>query len=293
VLSEYLLGDGSSVRDTRDRLGEAVLSGADLPYLEQWEPIGGLELGRRYAHAPIVEAIVEISVETPDDLVLSALSGIEFGDAYPESQAIFRGTAEIKIEPGKEPALDQVAHDNTGFAYQRADGQRLLQVSPSVFTFIQRGTYTCWEDFIGEAEELWMNFREVARPSQVVQLGVRFVNIISLPMKPVEIRDYLRISIDVPAALPQAVRNLFTQIDIPMNKYDAYATITTAVVEPDQDRPGGGLVLDIDVKSARTISTVSSDFSGELAGTLDRLRLVKNLVFEASITDATRERIDR
>jgi len=38
--------------------------------LSDWEAMPGLDMGRRYAKAPIAEAIVEFHVSTPDDLAL-------------------------------------------------------------------------------------------------------------------------------------------------------------------------------------------------------------------------------
>jgi len=260
-------------------------------YLDGWEPIGGLEIGRRYEHAPIVQAILEFQVQSAEDVPLTAFEQIPFGDDFLDAQPIFRMNAEIKVEPGHGSALASARQEAAGFMYPRRDQGRTIQAMPAHFTYIWHDQYTNWETLIDETEAAWTEYKRVAKPQLVHSIGARFVNMIPLPEKAVELRDYLRISVDIPAALPQGVRNLFAQVDIPMDKYDATCTITTTIADAAPERPGGGLLLDIDVRSSVEITTLDEAFDSAIRDKLDALRMAKNLVFEACITDATRERI--
>lgn len=267
------------------------LSNEERSYLDDWEPIGGLQVGRHYGHAPITQAILEFQLVPAGDVPLSTYEEIAFGEGFGEPQAIFRTTAEINIRDGAGEPTTSTRQEAAGFMYPRGDGKRMVQAMPTHFTYVLHAPYSTWENFIQEAEAAWLKYKSVVMPQRVQSIGARFVNLIPLPEHSIDIRDYLRISVDIPAALPQGVRNLFTQVDIPIEKYDATCTITTSIADPDPERPGGALLLDIDARSSVEIDTSGDKFDETIHGKLDALRMVKNLAFEACITDATRERI--
>lgn len=264
--------------------GGPDLSSSDLSYLNEWEPMPGLDMGRRYDNAPIVQAILEFHVLTPAELKVDALSGLDFGEGYEDSKSMYQIEGEFAFAEGA--VTTEARQDQVGFAFTRADGSRTVQAGKLKFTFIWTGEYTEWSEFSAEAEAAWLIYRQVAEPRVLQGIGVRFVNHIQLPEKAVEIKDYLRASVDVPSHLPQVVNSMFFQVEIPMPQQRAQATITSAVLA-DQS-PGGALLLDIDVKTPVGLSTEDETFDSTVRTTLDRLRLAKNFVFEACITDATR-----
>lgn len=247
-------------------------------------------MGRRYNHAPIIEAIIEFQVRTPEDLRLDDLANVGFGDGYGEAVSIYNLELEGQFEPSEGPVSASGQQSQVGFAYSRADGSRTVQVGPKRFAFVWRRNYTHWDEFETEAEAAWNRYRDSARPTLLEGIGVRFVNHIQLPPRSVEIKDYVRMSVDVPAYLPQQVSGLFMQVDIPLPEQQAFATVTSALLP--SERPGGMILLDIDVKSRVMKEPADRSFDEAVRSTLARLRLAKNLVFEACITDATRGLID-
>jgi uncharacterized protein (TIGR04255 family) len=250
----------------------------------------GMDLGRRYTRAPIAEAIVEFHVQGGPDLSMDALMTLDLGDAFEAPRAIYHLDGDFEFVDGKMERTE-TREDQLMFVAERGDGQRAVQYGPSIFAFTWRDKYEGWPTFLSEAETVWLAYRAIADPVSVAGVGVRFVNRIPLPHRGVEIKDYLRTSVDVPAQLPQGVRNLFVQMDLPIPQLDAEATITTALTPPDKEHAGGGLLLDIDVRCGFGMSATDDNFDGSLRETLGRLRYAKNFVFEACITDATRSLI--
>ena len=102
-----------------------------------------------------------------------------------------------------------------------------------------------------------------------------------------EIKDYLRLTADVPAYLPQAISNYFMQVVIPLEKYSCSATITSALI-PEAPSNLTSLLLDIDAWQDQPITLDGDGVSEHIALRLETLRQVKNYVFESCITDATR-----
>jgi len=265
------------------------LTNQDLSYLAGWEQIPGLELGRRYKNAPIVEAIVEFRVTT-EGLRLERLAELDFGEQYGSPETVYTVEQQVQLVDGE---LSAETHDSqVGFSFSTEDAKRTVQATASTFGFVWRGEYTQWGDFIAEVEGAWETYRAVAAPTFVDAIGVRFVNHIPMPLRPIEIKDYLRMSVDIPAQLPQTLTSLFVQVDIPLPKQHAQATVTSTVLGGTADQPGGWLVLDIDAKAPVGADTSNPVFGDTITATLDKLRLAKNYVFEACVTDATRGLMD-
>ncbi len=248
----------------------------------------GLDLGRRYAKDPIVQALVEFNVRPGLGITLDALAALDFGENYgdPEPISTFEQPSDADGDDGEPEEYE------AGFSFGQKRGLRRVHATADRFTFIARGDYGGWELFIAEVEQAWVKYREATAPIAIEMIGVRYTNHILLPDKAVELKDYLRTGVEISSYLPQAVASMFLQIEVPLPDHNATATITSALMSAEPEKPGGGVLLDIDIKSIVQIATQSEEINDSLPATLDKLRLAKNYVFEACITDATRGLID-
>lgn len=273
---------------------EPTLTNSDVSYTGDDVMLPGMTMGRHYKSAPIVEAIIEFHVVTPDELAIMRLADLDFGEAYSTTNPTYQFQSEIEVEKDSGEIRDsQATSTHLGFSHDTENRDRSVLTSRTSFAFVWRGDYSRWEDFVSEAERAWQLYKEAAAPKVVTAIGVRFVNHIPLPLRPVEIKDYLRTSVDISAYLPQAVSSMFMQVDVPLSDFGATSTITSAVLDGGAKYPGGALLLDIDVKApVSNGDTSESGFDAEITATLSRLRFAKNFVFEACITDATRGVID-
>lgn len=267
---------------------EAALSSPDLSYLKGHPVLPGLELGRRYSDAPIAQALVEFHVRPGVNVKLDALADLDFGDHFSPPDPISAFDHVVDDETGDTRPEEYEA----GFSFALPDEAVRIHATADRYAFISRRQYDGWEAFIAEVEAAWLTYRAAVAPVEIEMIGVRFTNHIQLPNKPVELKDYLRTGIELSSYLPQAVSSMFMQVEVPLTDYDSNATITSALLPPTADHPGGGVLLDIDIKSDVRITTHAEDFDAVLRARLDMLRLAKNFVFEACITDATRGLID-
>jgi uncharacterized protein (TIGR04255 family) len=257
------------------------------------QAVPGLKIGRRYTNAPITQAILEFRTTVPVAVPDRVLAELAFGDDYQLPRPIYNLRSEVAVAEGGdgEPTVD-TEHTRVGYHYDRHDHSRSIHVANDHFTFIWLANYIDWPAFLGEAETAWLRFREAVEPVTVDLVATRFINEIALPDEPVELNDYLRVAVDVPAYLPQSINRMFIQFDVPLTRLGCEVTITAALLDPTPDRIGGGLLLDADVKAPLGVATTDEHFNDSLQATLDRLRIAKNYVFEACITDATRRLID-
>jgi uncharacterized protein (TIGR04255 family) len=238
-----------------------------------------------YSNPPIAEAILELRVaapQTPSLEQLANLLGEDDGYAPPDRAISFEG--EFNLVDSE--VVSDVKGSQVGHRFRRLDESRVVQVHVDRYAFSWLEGYRHWEDFLEEAELVWERFKAVVNPDVITYIGVRFINRIQLPARTIEIKDYVRTSVDLSPYLPQQVAGMFSQIDVPLPQHEASARITL-FLEPTE-RPSPNIVLDIDVNKTVTLSVKDDRFSTLLDEELSNLRDAKNFVFEACITDATR-----
>lgn len=237
-------------------------------------------LGRHYANAPIAEAILELRVECDDFVGLSDLTAVAADGDTTTPMRLFDG----HFTPADDESGASVG-ELAGYTVNQGDSSRFCFVGLDRFAFAQRGPYEGWESFDRSADAAWTRYKAVARPVVVSTASVRFVNHIQLPARVVEIRDYLRTTVELSAYLPQSVSDMFMQVEVPFAEVGTVARISSSFI---QGLESPALLLDIDVRADVALSPRSESFDTDLRATLAALRNTKNYVFEACITDATR-----
>jgi uncharacterized protein (TIGR04255 family) len=238
--------------------------------------------GYRYDHAPIVEALIELRCQLPDDVDLDLLAHLTDAEpAYPTAEPRVEFTAQI------EGLSANLASRQLGHMFRRSDGARAVQAVLDRFVYSWLPPYESWEPFVAEAEEWWLKYRRLARPQHINRIGVRFINKIEIPAPQIEISDYLRTNVQLSPVLPQELEGFFMQTAIQLTKYSSKCHIVSTLVPPSgPDRTA--LILDIDVWKDVDLPVPSDHLDDVINSSLQELRAAKNFVFEASITDATR-----
>jgi uncharacterized protein (TIGR04255 family) len=235
---------------------------------------------RRYSCCPLVEAIIDLQVELPEGVELSNLQRCQDA-AYPGKKA-------LKV------MVDQVGSGNSGststtsgqvgYRFASADEKQLYEARFRGFAVYGLAPYRGWEPFRDEARRLWQIYRQVARPRQVLRVALRYINRFDLPSPVVEMKDYLRTCPEVSSDLPQQLAGFSLQLDIPQPDIKGTLVLREWTIPPPA--PGvASAILDIDLFRS---DEVPQDDAG-LWALLETLRTRKNKVFEACITNRTRE----
>ncbi|MAU83873.1 MAG: hypothetical protein CME34_18785 [Gordonia sp.] len=251
-----------------------------------------VNVGHRYANAPIIEAGLTISTtaadgrteDAPTPAELETMAMVLRKTGFAESEAIYGMSS---LSEWRSDKRMQGRHQ-LGYSALDESGDFGLHVLLDSFGFSWLTQYAEWDAFTEKAEQCWAVYRGVMQPVSVGQVSVRFVNSIELPRHPIEITDYLRTSFQVSPNLPQVVDRFFTQIRVPLQVENEPVIPATITVTTSGD---GALILDIEVSLELGIDTRDAHFSDKLDAALTKLRHAKNFVFEACITDATRKLI--
>ena len=182
----------------------------------------------------------------------------------------------------KEAALHQ-HHNWLGFRFEDADRLHVAQFTRNGFVFSRLKPYEDWEKFQAEARRLWCIYRELAEPSEVQRLGVRFINFISV--EPKDVATLLTLPPRSPGAVTLPISAFLhqTMFNIPDHPYELNVVQTLQPPAPPE-RESFGLILDLDVGTTRVIQF------DEMDNGLLHMQWIKNKAFFSLLTETALER---
>lgn len=239
-----------------------------------------------YSHSPLTEAIIDIQVDLPDSATLDVLASIQKGqqENYPirQNRMLFQG--QFSTEPSQLSATGSQTH--IGYSYISKDKRQVAQARLDGFTFSRLAPYESWSSFQQEARQWWEIYKSVAQPIAIKRVAVRYINRLDLPLPVNNLRDYLRTVPEISSELPQNINDYFMQLQIPQEELRAMLIINQALLPPNQKNIVS-VLLDIDL--GRSVDLPENEI--DLWPLFEELRHYKNKVFEACITERTRELI--
>jgi uncharacterized protein (TIGR04255 family) len=236
-----------------------------------------------YGRPPIVEALLDVQVELAPTFPVESLAKCQqtVKGEYPQRALAQQITGQVTV--GKSLSTSATA-EAEGYVFASPDKTQLFQAKKTGFTFNRLAPYPGWGPFFAEALRLWEVYRKVARPTAYKRAALRYINRFDIPGQEVKMEAYFRTYPEISRDLPQVMVRFFSQVSLPIEDAQATATITQTAVEPAL--PGhSSIILDIDVFRAGELR------GNELQNLFETLRIWKNKIFEACLTDASRELI--
>ncbi|WP_133649650.1 TIGR04255 family protein [Paraburkholderia flava] len=248
---------------------------------------------KRYAKPPIVEAVIDLQTRTNHQPSLDRLT--KFRESVVERFPIASPLASMTfVLPVPGQALGQApvvptdfANQQVGFRLATSDNSRVLQVQHLGFSFSHLSLYTCWEDFAGEALDLWNRYVEICEPESVVRVATRFINKIRIPEERFELEDYFKLYPTFPREVNDVITGVFMQLRQPLLTVPrALATLNFSDTVENAGTPAAHSAFVLDFDLATEGAWGPSD--GETWSVLEEFRRVKNTYFESAITDKCR-----
>lgn len=238
-------------------------------------------------NAPIVEAVIHWRARSEKKLVPAELLQ-QLKERLPD-YPISQQQQEIQME-------SQVEHDGSsaqqhrtswhGFRFESSDQKHVAQFTRNGFVFSRLKPYESWEPFEAEALRLWQIYLDLAEPSEIQRLGVRFLNLIA-PVQPNQLGSLLTLPPKSPKAMGLPVRGFMhhTAFDIPGCAYNLNVTQTIQPPTPTQTQ-GFSLILDIDVFTTNVLDLNTDDTKRRLA----EMRWIKDKAFFSLLTKSAIKR---
>jgi uncharacterized protein (TIGR04255 family) len=237
------------------------------------------------SRAPIIEAVLDIRAfsEASWDEEGIRRSLIEKLPDYPVLQSHREYRQEVQLGAAPEAPAKQTFEDLgwRGFRLQSKEDPHVAQFNHDGFVFSRLQPYPRWQDFITEGLRLWALHLELARPSEIQRIGLRFINRLPCPFDNFDLEEYLRTSPRPPADLDLPYAGFFYQDTLAVPGHP-FAMNIIKTIQPLQAGNGEGtsLIVDIDVY---TTERSPVDITA-IEDRVNRMRWLKNKAFFGTIT---------
>jgi uncharacterized protein (TIGR04255 family) len=233
--------------------------------------------------APIREALIDIRVGMSPEFHEDSLK--KFGKGLEQRFPLAEPLREYSVQftPTGEPQTLPGSNIISGYRFVSNTEGKTVQAQRGGFTFNKLAPYGRWEDFSAEAKELWLRYVEIVKPKIVHRIAVRYINRIELPPTLKDLRDLSVLFPDLPDLVSKpGVSEYFQRFVVPRNNGIISAVILSLDNPPWSPKPA--VILDIDVWSV--LQEAPTELS--LWGRFEDLRVMKNTIFDASLTEETK-----
>jgi uncharacterized protein (TIGR04255 family) len=233
-----------------------------------------------YPKSPIVEAIIEVMVAPQPGTQLENLNGIcaKIATEYPVK-------GDLKRLHGLQLQAGVFAEEVYGYMLTSGDQKNLVQIRLDGFRYSVLAPYKDWEAFSGQAGVLWNLYQKEIGPAIPLSVSLRYVNRINLPLPIRDLRDFIRTYPEISSDMDQHIAGFFMQLQSHQADLQAVATIGEGMVIPPPSPDVVSILLDITLSRSTNLPSDAET----LWSVLESFRTRKNVIFEACITNRTRE----
>ena len=243
-----------------------------------------------YSRAPIDEAVIDLHVKFETEPTMAELKAFAAGPwkpDFPVAHSINSMAIELKAGDGEHGTSSSTSSTPQGLRLASSANDRIIQIRRNGFSFSQLRPYSDWEAFRGEMRDRWTAFANAFPPALITRLAIRTINRISVPQG-TDLAKYVTLTPQVLSLAHNPIVGFFMQVMLAQSDISPTAkVIINTGIE-------GGVALDqmnvlLDVDLFR-----EDEFMPDSPGmwnALEQMRIRKNEIFEASITNEVRDLI--
>ncbi len=235
------------------------------------------------AHAPIVEAILELTCDLPPSTELQRLQDVakeQLRAEYPKARRQTVQSHEFRKE-GEKPAEVSVRQEVGALQFFAEDERQIIQFRREGYSFNRLAPFGSLDEYLPEIERTWEIFRKIVEPIQVRRIGLRFINRLPLPtINGRELNQYLKISPQLPDEETLEFIGFVNQHSAIEKDTGNQVNITLVMQLPE----GETLPIIFDIDAFRMVAISPEDWPA-IRSIVDSLRILKNRVFKRTLTE--------
>lgn len=236
--------------------------------------------GRSYTAPPIIEAVIDIQFFEPlSEAKMRKVVG-KLRREYPHEQAQQDLLAQFDIS-----TQETKVHSTPVVRLTSPDQADLVIVGPAKFTSARLAPYVNYMHFASRFLRDYEVINEAVGLRKIARIGLRYINRIDVPEREgvVHYEEYLAINLPLPEFL-DPVNSYGWRVEKLFKEESLIAIVQSATVAPEV--PGtGAFILDIDIIAKDNLPFKIND----LVAKLEKMRAMKNAIFELSIHERARE----
>ena len=236
-----------------------------------------------YKRPPITEAVIEMRFSDPIDSVTLDKVSSAFKALYPQEEILRHVQFQMNLD------VTVPAPQTTGqIGYRRSSPDQthilLLMPMPPSFIMSQLSPYPGWDQFFGRFCRDWDIWKKSVGYKKIIRIGVRYINRIDIPSSDpiVYEEDFLNVYPRIPEVLGPMMQYA-VQAQLHIADIGCDLTLNSSVV-PSPLLGHRSFVIDQDIGKDNPPQNDDGIYN-----LLNQIRVTKNRVFEACITDRARE----
>ena len=244
-----------------------------------------IDTAERFAqlrHAPIVEAALEIraraTVEWNESKLLTQLK--KALPKYPRHAVQREFQQQLQVGPQQQTHATFQDLGSKGVQFQTANRLQIAQFTRDAFVFSRLKPYENWRQFRREAMRLWQLHQTLFKPTDVLRLGLRFINRFLLAPGTRDVGEYLQEPPKTPdePGFPFIFFFHRDMMNVPGRPY--FINVIRTMELPQKIGDPIALIIDIDVFSEESFMLDGKSVDAPIA----EMRWLKNKVFFGNIT---------
>ncbi|MBI3089201.1 MAG: TIGR04255 family protein [Candidatus Tectomicrobia bacterium] len=189
-------------------------------------------MGRKYKNPPLLEVVCEFRFDpnSPWDLAIPGLIYEKLRNTFPKRRQtkLYEGA----VSAGPEGVQQQIK-EKEGLRFLREDGAAFLQLSPHLLEVHHLKPYPTWEGFLPLIDKSIRVYIDIASPSRLQRIGLRYINRIDLHGVEVKLEDNFNLYPFVGSQLGN-FGHFFLGLKIPFERGRDLLQIQMAMLMPDK-----------------------------------------------------------
>ena len=234
-----------------------------------------------YPTPPIAEAVIEFRLKSS----LTADQQVKLIDKLKSKYPNDTTQQNLSVHIDADTFSATVTQDSPTHKMASADGSELFLVGPNFVAIAQLPVYQGWAYFSERMKSDWSAAKKVLGFRKIARIGLRYVNKLDFPFEDdlVQPAKYLRIYVEDPPEFGSKIQSTLSAA-YEVAELEAIMVVQSATIKSLLPKHLG-MLLDIDV--GRNENVPQNDEA--MFDYLEQARHFKNRMFEACITDVTRE----
>lgn len=171
----------------------------------------------KYIKPPIVEVVCEFRFVpgAPWDSAIPGLVYAQLRNDFPKRRML--RSLESQVSPS-EGGIQQQIHLAERVQFLREDEKAFVQIGPDFLAINHLAPYPSWEGFRPLIQQAFNAYREVAKPAGLRRIGLRYINRIEFPTKPVHFGEFLNFYPHTGSVLPGGIGDFSLSVVSPFEQ---------------------------------------------------------------------------
>ncbi len=243
-------------------------------------------MSRKYRNPPIIEALCEFRFEQDSewDPTVYGLMYEKTKDDFPKRKKARQLSLGLAAE---SDGMRQRVQASDRMQFLSSDEKTLVQVAENLLVVNKMAPYGSWEELVPTVMHCFDVYSEVATPTKVGRIGLRYINRLDLPGPRADLEEFVEFRPHLGSALPQDHGPFSVSVMLPYHQERDVLKLEFSSCEASSPAVLSA-TLDLDYFLAEAM-----DVDGQsVRNWLDAAHSQVERIFEACITDRLREVFD-